>query len=198
MFAHGAYVLVFAMLALVGFSRPIYPILFASAIVLNLAVLVFYERSKAKVARSPIPLALASFALVAIIARMFSPFWIAPGVAAVTAMAFMLGIMPLTRLATAAAIAIGAAAVLVPWIAEEVGLLSKSFVLTAKAAIVLSPGMQETEAVHVSVLAAYSVVLVIAAVMMAVAVRRAEAEARKSLHLQAWQLRQLVPIKMIP
>jgi serine/threonine-protein kinase len=193
LFAYVGYILVFAMLAGVGFSAPIYPMMFSALIVINIGLLWWHERSSRP--RNPLPLLIASGLLVGTVARMFSPFLVGPSIAAVTAMAFTLGMMPTTRAGVLATIGVTTGAVLLPWIGEEVGLLSRSLEITAKELIMSAPGIQDEEPVQVVVFAVYTLVLVVAAVLMAYSVRRSEAEARRSLHLQAWQLRQLVPLK---
>ena len=64
--------------------------------------------------------------------------------------------------------------------------------------IIVPPAMKVDTHAHVAehiyVFVGYTVVLVFAAVYMTSAIRRAEVAARRRLHLQAWQLRQLVPM----
>jgi serine/threonine-protein kinase len=198
-FAYLGYIAVFVMVSSLGFSSPIYPILFSLFIVLNIALLAWYTRATAP--RPILPLLLSSAAIIALMARMFSPFLIGPGLAAVTSMGFMLGIVPVTRAATIAVVLFHLGAIMVPWIIEELGWISRSFELTSSATIIYAPGLRVEDSAppfsHTLVLAAYAVVLVIAAVYMAATIRRTEMAARRSLHLQAWQLRQLVPIKTI-
>jgi len=197
-FACIGYVAVFVMISVLGFSRPIYPILFSAMIVSNVAVLAWAQRSSAP--GNIVPMLVASGAMVMLLARMFSPFLIGPGLAAVTSIAFVLGLIPLTRGATLAVIAVHITAVLLPWLAEELGWLSRSFELTPEAVYFFAPGLKVDHDMHVEahtyVLAGYTIVLVVAAVYMTNTVRRAQVAARRALHLQAWQLRQLVPVKM--
>ena len=197
-FAFLAYATVFVMIAWLGFAAPAYPIVFSVLLVANVGTLAWYQRARQP--RPILPMLLASGALVTLMARMFSPFLIGPGLAAVTAMAFSLGLIPLTRKATIAVIAVHVAAVLGPWIVEELGWITRTFELRTDSIVMFSPGLKDDAASHyqtnIYALAIYTVVLVATAVYLALGVRGAELRARHALHLQAWQLRQLVPVKV--
>jgi hypothetical protein len=137
-----------------------------------------------------------SGAMIALLARMFSPFFIAPGIAAVTAVGLTLGFMPATVRGAATTISVMSAAVLLPWLAELAGWLTPSFRSMPAQLVILAPGVQARETVSVYVFAGYAVMLVVATVLVVHAVRRADRTVREALHLQAWQLRQLVPVKI--
>jgi serine/threonine-protein kinase len=191
MLAHGGYLLLLPLLFVSGFSSPAYPIAMIAILAANFAALAFIER------RPGLPSTMTSLvcaaAMVGLIARMFSPFLAGPALAAVSGMGIAVSVLPATRRALGLATAVMISAVLVPWILEELGVLSTSFEMLADAVVFRSPSLQTHTPVHVAVLVGYTIALVCAAMVIAGGVRRAERAARESLHLQAWQLRQLVP-----
>ena len=127
---------------------------------------------------------------IALCARMFSPFLIAPGLASVTV---MLLAIHLRRLApTLALSAVCALAVIGPWLLEEVGLLS-STMQGVGANLVL-----QSEAVGMWMPAAtFGLPLALIALLMNTvyltrSVVRWRRELQRSLRIQEWHLRQLV------
>jgi hypothetical protein len=145
--------------------------------------------------RPRIGLAVIGNALVAAMtALMFSPVLIAPGIAAVLGMAMV--VTPrLSRLNSAAGTALlMMASVLVPWLAELAGLAPTTlFVLGGDGLTLRAPALRGSEAAIVIVGMTYSVGLIAGAVWVAEAMRTRFRDAHRHLHLQAWQLRQLVP-----
>ncbi len=145
--------------------------------------------------RPRIGLAVIGNALVAAMtALMFSPVLIAPGIAAVLGMAMV--VTPrLSRLNSAAGTALlMMASVLVPWLAELAGLAPTTlFVLGGDGLTLRAPALRGSEVAIVIVGMTYSVGLIAGAVWVAEAMRTRFREAHRHLHLQAWQLRQLVP-----
>jgi serine/threonine-protein kinase len=196
LYAHAGYVVILAMIAVVGYSSRIYPLAFALMIALNVGVLHWYSRLKTP--RSAIIPLIATAMMLALIARMFSPFLVGPAIAAVSATAFMLGVFQATWRGAFVVFAITCGAVLAPWIVEEMGFLTHSYEIVPDHIKFFSPGVVESDPAPVAFFPIYTVVLVAASVFIAVATRRADARIRARLHLQAWQLRQLVPIKTGP
>jgi serine/threonine-protein kinase len=132
---------------------------------------------------------------VGLVAVMFSPILIAPGVAAVLGMA-MVVIPRLSRLNSAAAVTLlMIAGVLVPWVAELAGLAAPTLsTLGDGQGIALhAPALRGSELAVIVVGMTYSVGLLIGAAWLGDAMRSRIREAHRHLHLQAWQLRQLVP-----
>ena len=141
----------------------------------------------------PIRLAIGNAMLIALIARIFSPFLVAPGVAAVTAM--MLSFSPTYR-RTGPIVVLGATmslAVIAPWFLELAGAISRTIQLTPTGVAIDAPGLHFSDGPKIVFLTLYGIAAIVAAVGMSHAMRRAELKTAERLHMQAWQLRQLVP-----
>jgi hypothetical protein len=145
-------------------------------------------------ARPRVGIAVAGNALVvALIAVMFSPILIAPGVAAVLGMS-MVVIPRLSRLNSAAGVALlMIAGVLGPWLTELAGLASPTLSSFGDGIALRAPGLRGSEVAISTVGMIYSVGLIIGATWVGEAMRARIRQAQHRLHLQAWQLRQLVP-----
>jgi eukaryotic-like serine/threonine-protein kinase len=123
------------------------------------------------------------------LAYTFSPLWIAPGLAAVIAM-----ILALDPRLTSAPRAIGLgltiiAGVLLPWIAERLGMIPGTLTISPTGANFHAPGLEH---MRDWVLAFYVIALVTTAVAIGYGVVCSSRTARRQLQIQAWQLRQLV------
>jgi serine/threonine-protein kinase len=164
----------------------------AAVILVNVAFLKVPVDGRDLRARA-IRVALGNAALIALLARMSSPFLFAPGVAALATMALVFS-PTYTRLRSVALLAVTIAlAVLVPWLLEWSGAVSATTSVT-RHYITLDPVILEMPSpAKVALLVLYVCAIVTAAAGMAFANRRAEREVRYKLHLQAWQLSQLVP-----
>ena len=136
---------------------------------------------------------LGNVALIALLSRMFSPLFIAPGVAAVLAMAMI--ITP--RLSTiGSAIAVGGlfiTAAIGPMVLERVGVLSRTMFVDGAGIRLHAAGVGSAENPVILVGTLYAIGLIIGSCGIARAMRARARAAHHHLHLQAWQLRQLVP-----
>jgi len=137
---------------------------------------------------------LANTIIVVVIARMFSPILIAPGVAASLTMAMVL--TPRFTLAgspvTLGVLMVGA--VVGPLVLEQVGALPETMSVSPAGVLFSAPGIAgEQAAGTIFVGALYATALIVASLTAGYQMRQRALEAQKSLHLQAWQLRQLVP-----
>jgi hypothetical protein len=131
--------------------------------------------------------------LIAILARMYSPLFIAPGVASVLAMA-MCSTPRLSLLGSAGAVgALFTSAAIGPLALERLGVLSQTMSIDTAGVLLRAPAIAPPEGPAVLVGALYAIGLMIGATAMASAMRRRTRAAHHRLHLQAWQLRQLVP-----
>ena len=136
----------------------------------------------------------ASFAgnalLVGILARVLSPFLVAPGIAAIIVMVYAMH----PRVGRAWALwAALVAAILLPWIAELTGLVSQTTFITERE-LVLRMAADRLNADLITVwLALYTLVVLAIATALSRALAVNRAAMQRSLHVQAWQLRQLVP-----
>jgi serine/threonine-protein kinase len=131
--------------------------------------------------------------VVALIALMFSPILIAPGIAAVLAMAMV--VTPrLSRLNSAVAVTLlMMAGVFGPWLAELTGLAPPTLSALGDGIALRAPAVRGNELATIIVGMTYSVGLIIGASWVAEAMRNRISDAHRHLRLQAWQLRQLVP-----
>jgi hypothetical protein len=136
---------------------------------------------------------LGNFALIALLSRMFSPLFIAPGVAAVLAMAMIMT----PRLSTiGSAIAVGAlfiTAAIGPMVLERIGVLSRTMFVDGDGILLRAAGIGDAENPVILVGTLYAIGLIIGSCGIAHAMRARARAAHRHLHLQAWQLRQLVP-----
>ncbi len=147
--------------------------------------------------RAPMPLTglvvIGNAVIIVILARMFSPVLIAPGIAAVLAMALMftprfswLG----SGMAVAGTMII---AVLGPWILEHLGVLSTTMTVDHAGIALQPPGISGQETPVLVVGTMYIVALITGASVIAEIMRTKTRAAHRHLLTQAWQLRQLVP-----
>jgi hypothetical protein len=131
--------------------------------------------------------------MIMLIARMFSPMFIAPGVAAVLAMAMVLT-PQLSVLGSAAAVgALFIAAAVAPMALERLDVVSRTMSIDAAGIVLRAPAIGGAEGPALLVGVLYTIGLIIGACGMAHAMRARTRAAHRHLHVQAWQLRQLVP-----
>ena len=131
--------------------------------------------------------------LVVALSRAFSPILIAPGVAAVLAMAMVMT-PRFSRLSSAIAISASlAAAVLAPWLLELTGVLPSTMTTEHGAVTLRGPLLGGTNVATMVVGVVYTAALIAGACAMGDAMRTRTRDALRRLQLQAWQLGQLVP-----
>ncbi|MEJ7602298.1 MAG: serine/threonine-protein kinase [Kofleriaceae bacterium] len=132
--------------------------------------------------------------IIVIVARLFSPTLVAPGIAAVVASALATNPVLGSRQAAVGLWGLMSAAVLVPLAAERVGWLSATMEPVIGTGILLHTPLLASAPTSAAMRGAlFVVVLVAAAVMVSYLVRRTDEQLRRRLHLQAWHLRQLFP-----
>jgi eukaryotic-like serine/threonine-protein kinase len=131
--------------------------------------------------------------MIATIARLFSPILVAPGVAAVFALAMV--VTPrLSVLGSAPSIgALFISGAIVPLILERAGVISRTISIDPAGIHLHAPAVGGAEGPTLLVAALYIAGLTIGTCWMAHAMRTRTRAAHRHLHLQAWQLRQLVP-----
>jgi hypothetical protein len=131
--------------------------------------------------------------LIALLSRMFSPLFIAPGVAAVLAMAMI--ITPrLSAVGSAGAVgALFIAAAIGPMALERLGLLSRTMYVDSAGILLRASAVGTAEGPAILVGTLYATGLIIGSCGIAHAMRARARAAHRHLHVQAWQLRQLVP-----
>jgi hypothetical protein len=84
-------------------------------------------------------------------------------------------------------------AVIGPWLLERVEVLSVTTTVSDRGILLDAIALAGDETSTLAIAALYVLALIAAAAGMASRMRSREREARRHLHLQAWQLRQLVP-----
>jgi eukaryotic-like serine/threonine-protein kinase len=168
----------------------VYVAAFAGALLLSGVFYVFaYHGSRPRFAL----VIIGNVALIAVLSRMFSPLFIAPGVAAVLAMAMI--VTPRLS-AMGSAIAVGAlfiAAAIGPMVLERIGVLSRTMFVDGNGILLRAGGVGSDENPVILVGTLYAIGLIIGSCGIAHAMRARARAAHRHLHLQAWQLRQLVP-----
>jgi len=165
-------------------------IAFGALIVLNMTLLGLHGHTR--ITPGPVRLVFLNAALVFFIAKMFSPFLVAPGVAAVTGMLLVFSPKYQRLRQVAFVIAMMSAAVLGPWIAERAGWIAATTINGEGGIAIIAPGVHVHAFLQNFMLVAITLALISIASFMAYAIRQSERRVRQSLHLQAWQLRQLV------
>ncbi len=135
----------------------------------------------------------ANTVLVVIIARMFSPVLIAPGIAASIALAMVLTPQrsKLGSVWSIAALMIGA--VLVPLALEELGVLSATMFITPRGLNFETVAFGGTTTPVLIVATVYVGALIVGTALTGSLMRGQQQRMHRRLHMQTWQLRQLVP-----
>ncbi len=187
-FASGAYILFAPLLAVFGDAPPAQLAVMITLAAMSAASLWWMRKPGRAFIAAPV-IAL-HISLIVLINRMFSPFLIAPGLAAVTAIGVMTGPQYRKRQATFIWLA-ACLAVVGPWVAEMLGYLDKTIEVFDGGLVIHSDIIQASATFWV-LMVLYSVMLIGAAVLLTRGMRVAERNARKQMHVQAWQLRQLV------
>jgi len=155
----------------------------------NIAVLLRMRPGPARV----VAFAFASAALVGAIARIFSPFFIAPAIATVITMAMVFTPSYEDVRAVAGIAVLMVLAIVAPWVLEAMGLVSTTTVFAPDSITLLAPANGFASPLAASAaMVLYVAALLTASAFVAHAMRRTERTMRHHMRLQAWQLRQLV------
>ena len=168
-----------------------YILVLSSLIFLNMGVCWWGSR------RNPLGkegvISLTNALLLVAMSRMYSPFLIAPGLAAMSAMAIMFTPTRSKLTSLVGMVALPWLAVIGPWLLERIDVVSKTTTVDASGLHLNAVALAGGEASTLTVAALYVLALIAAAAGMASRMRDRERAAKRHLHLQAWQLRQLVP-----
>jgi len=132
--------------------------------------------------------------LVAVVAHLYSPVLVAPGLAAALAMA-MVFTPRFSWLGSGVAVALlMILAIVVPFALEQLGWLERTMSIVPTGGVRFEPPGIGGEAVPVLVVSTvYVVILIVGAATIAELLRARNRQAHRHLLMQAWQLRQLVP-----
>ncbi|HET9621228.1 MAG TPA: serine/threonine-protein kinase [Kofleriaceae bacterium] len=131
--------------------------------------------------------------MLAMLARMFTPIFVAPGVAAVLSLALV--VTPQLSILGSPVVVSGlyVAATVVPLALERLDVLDRTVSIDAAGILLRAPSVGGNEGAALAVCVLYMAGLIIGTCWMAHAMRTRTRDAHRHLHLQAWQLRQLVP-----
>ena len=151
-----------------------------------------------RVLRSPTPrpeaVLLVNTLIVVCVSRMFGPLFVAPGLAASIVMAMVLT-PRYSRIGSSVVVcSLMIAACLLPLALEELGVISRTVFVTSRGLLFDAPALGPRQVPTVVVAAVYAICLIIGAAVSSESLRFQTRSAHRRLHLQAWQLRQLVPV----
>ena len=180
------------LLAIAG-ALQLYAIALVVIVGLNIALL----RRRATIAtldKRAVALALANALLIGLVTRMFSPFICAPAIAAATATALVFGPSYDQRWRVIAVATVMALACLLPWLAEAVGVLAPTSTLSHSGLLAYGPALLAGNGWAVLAIVLMTIATIFSAAGMAYRMSAADRAVRRRLHMQTWQLRQLVPV----
>jgi len=170
-------------------SGLVYVGLLVAIIAANITILLRMSPGTARV----VAFAFASAALVGVVARIFSPFFIAPAIAAVITMAIVFTPSYEDVRSVAGLALLMAVAIIAPWAVEAMGLVSTTTVFAPGSITFMAPANRFASPLAAATgMVLYVLALVTASAFVAHAMRRTERAMRHHMRLQAWQLRQLV------
>jgi serine/threonine-protein kinase len=130
--------------------------------------------------------------MITILARMFSPLFLAPGIAAVITLALVHSPTYRTAAATWGFALAMVLAVLVPLVAEQVGVLSPTMTIDTAYVSFRSPDVRLSGTQGLVGLTGSAIMVIVAAAWVGSTLWKTQRALRQTLHLQAWQLGQLV------
>jgi len=181
------YLLFIPLLAASG-SDSWYLVAIAALTLVNAGIL--YYMSRPGVAFVAWPIVVLNSSVIVVIGRLFSPFLL--GIPLATAM--IVGVVAGANLSRRGAVAVAVTlwlAVVGPWLAERAGLLATTIDVGDGTMRLHSPIFTSEVGSYV-ILAVCTAVIIVAMTLMTGRMRQTERTARQHLHVQAWQLRQLV------
>ena len=181
--------------ALLGYrGTNLYAAAFAAYVLANGLLMLLRARGRgAAFLHAPSAVALRNAVLIGTLGCFYSPFQIAPGLAAVTTAALLAAPLFQRPRSVAFLLVSMIAAVLLPWLAELAGLVPQTVRFVADGVLIHTPDLAGGATARALSWVTFSTLLLAAATLIAYFVRRTERESRRRLHLHAWHLRQLVP-----
>jgi eukaryotic-like serine/threonine-protein kinase len=180
---------------LLGYESQLYVAVFTGLVVFN-CVLAWrhgYARRYIPILDGSFVLIAMNMLIVAAVARVFSAIFLAPAMAGLTASA----LVNTPRYARARSLVLIVLAMLTaiaaPWVGEATGLLSRTFEITAGGPVFHHEHLLGGVVARTIGIGIYIVGVIAAGAALTYFVRKAERDTRRLLHLQTWQLKQLVP-----
>ena len=188
-----AYVAFFAFMPLVWWIAPQgSPWVLAISLLILVNMAICWWGSKVNPLGKEGIIAITNAILLAVVARMYTPFLIAPGLAAMSAMAIMFTPTRSYLTSFVGMVGLPALAVLGPWLLERAGVFSLTTTVDHHGILMKAVAIAGDETPTLAVAALYVAGLIAAAAGLASGMRSRERAAKRILQLQAWQLRQLV------
>lgn len=136
---------------------------------------------------------LGNAAMITLLGRLFTPFLIAPGVASVTAAVLLASPAFRSKRGAIAVVVVFAIAVMLPWIAEVIGVISPTIRFSPEG-MTLMPTVVEHNPLAVAVgLSVWAPGMAAVTAFLTMRRTRVEDEALRHVHCHAWRLAQLVP-----
>jgi len=174
---------------LMGLKSPAGLVALLSTVVLNVVVTMKFVRQRAPIGRRNILVSWIVFCvLLAVLSRVFTPFLVAPGVAAVSVMMFAVDARTQWRSMVVAHMI----AVLGPWFLELAGVLSTTTTATLDGLLMMSATVANQMPGAAIALVTYTIALIAIAGFVSHRVALIQRSAVQAIELQAWHLRQLV------
>ena len=176
----------------IGIRDTTHLVLFAGSSLVNVGSAIVLMRSKRPVSTQMLYLIVAAgFSFVLMTSRVFTPFLVAPGIAAAILLSYCLH--PRFGRWWLITLILGAGA-LVPWLLEFAGILERTMSIQ-NGALALHPQNSTLQLPAAEIgLALFTLTLVLITGAVARTTARTLREARRTAHMQAWHLRQLVPV----
>jgi len=172
----------------VGYTRPVIAGIAAAAILVTMLALAVLRRRPAISDATGLGLLGVTTMLFGSMSVLFGPFILVPSLAATNSIFFVLHSRPGQRLVIILA---GVAAVMLPFVAEWIGIVPPSYVFEAGRMLVQPRVMAIDETRTTALLALLHVVLAIAPTVIALRVRDELLAAQRKLSLSSWRLGQL-------
>jgi serine/threonine protein kinase len=138
---------------------------------------------------------LANAGLIAVLAHLYTPFMLAPGIATATTMISIRNPMFRRLRMIGVTIAAMCAAILLPLVAQTLGLVDETIIVHDHSLELGSPTLVLDRVPVLIGLSAYSMALIFVAATLAITHLRDQYQLQRRVHLQAWRLRQLVPTR---
>jgi serine/threonine-protein kinase len=181
-----------------GIRDPVYFVAFVVVLGLLIGHAVLGTRTIRFPRFAPVLTLTLSAALVALLARMYSPLLIAPGVAALTGVLMMGSSMFRTRRLLAVSIGVLTLAVVGPFVLEVIGVITPTVELTGDTLVIHDLALDLRPLPTALGLAGFVIGFIGIATLLSWVIGTRDADARRHLQIQAWQLRQLVPMPVEP
>jgi hypothetical protein len=155
-------------------------------------MLTFVVRLHPRTRANPVAILFATFTCLGTIAHAFSPLLVAPCLATMSAMSLIVA-PTFTRRISIWIFLTMVATLLVPWAAEVAGLLPRTIAMTADSIVLTGPVLALPVEIKAPVIVILLAGVIGAAASFAHMLRYNERAQRERLHMQTWQLLQLVP-----